>query len=278
MGCQQHWSLTPDDNATADGSVNWREGQSPSTVNDSNRTVMARVKAFIKDISGSILTTGGSTAYVIATNEVFTALSDGLLVAARMHLTNGAAPTLNVDATGAKAIEVPLGTACPTGKLVAGALHLFCYNLGSDRWVVHGVVSPAESDLVALPATTRCLFMNAAVPAGWTQVTTWNNHTMRLSSAANGGTEAGSVDFTTLFGRTGTDSVILVGGNIPSSALTYQRPTLTFGTTVSPAGATPVGTSISETPTALAGANGDAFTPQIDMRVKHVLTIIGARN
>jgi len=35
------WSRTAASNATADGSINWAEGQAPSTVNDSARAMMA---------------------------------------------------------------------------------------------------------------------------------------------------------------------------------------------------------------------------------------------
>ena len=35
------WSRTAANNATADGSINWAEGQAPSTVNDSARAMMA---------------------------------------------------------------------------------------------------------------------------------------------------------------------------------------------------------------------------------------------
>src|SRR6516162_10578743 len=35
------WSRTAANHATADGSINWAEGQAPSTVNDSARAMMA---------------------------------------------------------------------------------------------------------------------------------------------------------------------------------------------------------------------------------------------
>ena len=37
------WSRTAASNATADSSINWAEGQSPSSVNDSARAMMARI-------------------------------------------------------------------------------------------------------------------------------------------------------------------------------------------------------------------------------------------
>ena len=38
------WSLNPDDNATADDRINWQEGQMPSSVNNSARAMMMRIR------------------------------------------------------------------------------------------------------------------------------------------------------------------------------------------------------------------------------------------
>lgn len=41
-----NWSTTAANNATADPSINWQEGQAPSTVNDSARAMMAAIAAW----------------------------------------------------------------------------------------------------------------------------------------------------------------------------------------------------------------------------------------
>jgi hypothetical protein len=43
------WSTTAANNATADPSINWQEGQAPSTVNDSARAMMAAIAAWFAD-------------------------------------------------------------------------------------------------------------------------------------------------------------------------------------------------------------------------------------
>jgi hypothetical protein len=48
------WSRTAASNATADSSVNWAEGQAPSSVNDSARALMASAAGFRDDIAGAI--------------------------------------------------------------------------------------------------------------------------------------------------------------------------------------------------------------------------------
>ena len=59
------WSQTAANNATADSSVNWQEGQAPSSVNDSGRAMMASIAKHRDDIAGAIVTGGTATAYTV---------------------------------------------------------------------------------------------------------------------------------------------------------------------------------------------------------------------
>ena len=69
------WSKTAPANATADATINWAEGQSPSSVNDSARATMAAVAKYRDDNSGSITTGGTSTAYTATSNQAFDTLA-----------------------------------------------------------------------------------------------------------------------------------------------------------------------------------------------------------
>src|SRR6266566_1718132 len=96
------WSRTAATNAAADSSINWAEGQAPSSINDSARAMMARIAEWRDDLGG--LTTGGSsTAYTLTSNRGFTtlALMDKAIITIVPHTTSGAASTLNVDSLGA---------------------------------------------------------------------------------------------------------------------------------------------------------------------------------
>src|SRR5215475_13440458 len=113
------WQKTAGSNASADATINWAEGQSPSSVNDSARAMMAAAAKFRDDLSGALVTAGSATAYTVASNQLFTALQAGLFVAFTPHATNGAVVTLNVDGLGAKPLRTGPGSA---GELGAGVL------------------------------------------------------------------------------------------------------------------------------------------------------------
>ncbi len=46
------WSLLALENASADEDINWAEGQPPSSVNDSARAMMQRIKEYLFDNGG----------------------------------------------------------------------------------------------------------------------------------------------------------------------------------------------------------------------------------
>jgi hypothetical protein len=132
------WSQTAATNDDVDATINWQEGQSPGSVNNSARAMMAALAKFRDDAAGNLVTAGSSTVYTLTTNQVFTALTDGIAVTARMDETSGAAPTLNVDGLGAKSIASIYGTAIPTGYLLGGGVYTFVYDSTDDKWIVHG--------------------------------------------------------------------------------------------------------------------------------------------
>lgn len=135
-----NWSLTAASNATADATVNWAEGQAPSTVNDSARAMMASTAAFRDDIAGAIVTGGTSTAYTIATNQVFDSLAhlNGKVVAFTPHTTNGATVTLNCDGLGAKPLRSAPSVELPAGVLVQGTPYVALYNSSDSAFYLSG--------------------------------------------------------------------------------------------------------------------------------------------
>src|SRR6185437_12158532 len=100
------WSETASSNASADPTINWREGQPPSSVNDSARAMMAALAAYRDDISGLVTTGGTATAYTVTTNQGLCAApsttpQNGQELAITASNTNGTSPTLAADSCSA---------------------------------------------------------------------------------------------------------------------------------------------------------------------------------
>ncbi|NEU94825.1 phage tail protein [Bradyrhizobium sp. UFLA 03-164] len=135
------WSQTANSNASADPSINWSEGQAPSSINDSARATMAAVAQYRDDISGAIVTTGTSTAYVVSTFSQFDSLADmnKQMVAFTPHVTNGAGPVLlNVDSLGQKALRTAPGVELSSGTIVQGTPYCATYSNSDGAWYLHG--------------------------------------------------------------------------------------------------------------------------------------------
>jgi microcystin-dependent protein len=148
------WSRTAANNATADGSINWAEGQAPSTVNDSARAMMAASSKYRDDVAGAIATAGTATAYTLSLFQVFDSLAhmDGAMIAFTAHAGNAGACTLNVDGLGAKPLRSAPATELLAGMLVAGTPYAATYYNVSGEWILRGLTGAPGIPLgVALP-------------------------------------------------------------------------------------------------------------------------------
>ncbi|SEN66611.1 tail fiber protein [Bradyrhizobium sp. OK095] len=134
------WSQTASADATADSTINWAEGQSPASVNDSGRAMMAAISKYRDDIAGAIVTSGTLTAYTVASFQQFDTLAhlDGKEIAFTPHATNGATVTLSVDGLGNKPLRSAPGTELPAGILVQGTPYVAVYNNGDGAFYLRG--------------------------------------------------------------------------------------------------------------------------------------------
>ena len=134
------WSKTAENNATADSSINWQEGQAPSSVNNSGRAMMASIAKHRDDIAGAIVTGGTATAYTVSSYEAFDTLArlNGQIIAFTPHVTNSATVTLNVDSLGAKPLRSAPATELMAGTLIQGTPYLALYNNSDAAFYLHG--------------------------------------------------------------------------------------------------------------------------------------------
>jgi hypothetical protein len=131
------WSTTPADNGNADASINFAEYQPPSSVNDSNRAMMARLAAWLKDISASVATTGGGNAYVVTSAAMGggASLRDGETIEVIVHAANTGACTLNRDGKGAVPWRPKSGTEFRANSLQSGVPYKATYKQATNEWI-----------------------------------------------------------------------------------------------------------------------------------------------
>lgn len=131
------WSTTPADNGNADASINFAEYQPPSSVNDSNRALMARVAAILKDIAPNITTTGGGNAYVLtsAATGAGASLRNGETIAFYAHAGNTGACTLNRDGKGAVPWRPKSGTEFRANSIQTGVPYVATYQQSTHEWI-----------------------------------------------------------------------------------------------------------------------------------------------
>ena len=134
------WSTTAANNATYDPTVNFQEGQTPSSLNDSSRAAMASVAKWNGDISGAITTAGVGTAYTVASNQQFDTLArlNNQLIAFSPHTTNTGTCTLNTDGLGAKPLRSAPSVDLPAGTIIQGTPYVALYNNGDGAYYLHG--------------------------------------------------------------------------------------------------------------------------------------------
>jgi len=135
------WSLTAGTNASADSDIGWAEGQTPSSVNDSARQMMARIREYISDMGA--LSLAGTNTLTVTANSAYTAYATGQTLIARAANDNTGAVTLNVNSIGAKAIRkiTTAGEAAlAAGDIQAGQLCFLVYdaaaNSAAGAWIL----------------------------------------------------------------------------------------------------------------------------------------------
>lgn len=139
------WSTTALTNGSVDSSINFQEGQLPSTVNNSARSVMAAIARYVKD-NGALTTTGSANAYLLTVNGTYAALATGLRLAFKASFANSGAATLAVTAGAAltaKALRKYTGSgdsALASGNIIQDAHYLVEYdaaaNSAAGAWIV----------------------------------------------------------------------------------------------------------------------------------------------
>jgi microcystin-dependent protein len=152
------WSKTASSNGNSDPSINWAEGMPPSVVNDSARAMMARLAEQFADTSGSLLTSGGPTAYTVTTNQGYpNPPVDGQVIGVTFNVASSGSPTLAVDGGAASALISSPGVAA---NITASVPYVLLYNAASTSWLVRSGGVPGT-----IPLGTLIPYTGTTVPS-----------------------------------------------------------------------------------------------------------------
>lgn len=160
------WSKTPASNSNADPTINWAEGMSPSSVNDSARAMMARVAEWRDDTSGLLNTTGTASAYLLTTNQgIPNPPTHGQLLAFRPNANNASGVTLAVDGGTAYPITTTasLASGVPAGTLINNAPYTVMYDSSDEVWIVRNYYGSTVTDFL-VPIGGLIPFAGTAAP------------------------------------------------------------------------------------------------------------------
>lgn len=138
VGVQKAFSTTAASNASADSNINFAEGQTPASLNNSDRAFMAAIKAFANQILGAKTTGGSANAQTFtsdAPGAISTAYAAGMGFVFVAGYTNSGACTLNVDGVGAVAIRKGgANSALAANDIVVGGVYFVVYN--GTYWIL----------------------------------------------------------------------------------------------------------------------------------------------
>lgn len=131
----QAWSTASDTtNGTADAGINFAEGQTAGSVNNSMRATMAAIKRFVLDLSGAPSAVGGTAnAHTVTTNQAISSghLTDGFRLAYYAPAANTSTTvTVAVDGLTAKNIKRCDGSALTVGCIKSDMLLDLVYEAG----------------------------------------------------------------------------------------------------------------------------------------------------
>jgi microcystin-dependent protein len=156
------WLQASGSNASVDSTINWAEGQAPSTVNDSGRAMMAATAKWRDDITGVNVTGGTGTAYSLSSNQVITSNVNGFTVQFTPGTSNTGAVTLSIDGQTAQPLRFLTGVDLPSGVLISGSLYQATYRSASGEWLLHSF----NASIYSIPIGGGIDFWGAAAPNG----------------------------------------------------------------------------------------------------------------
>lgn len=163
------WSLNAPANANADALIDWAEGQPPSSVNNSARAMMQRIREYIADTSGEVTVSGAANNINVLGKIPLTKYQNGVRLRFTATQTNTKKTVLNYNNVGEKTIfKTAYSGICALsgGEIVAGGIYDVVYRAelanSAGGWLL---LNPTVSKLYQTGMIAA--FAMPVAPAGW---------------------------------------------------------------------------------------------------------------
>ncbi|EJF87005.1 hypothetical protein ME1_01236 [Bartonella vinsonii subsp. arupensis OK-94-513] len=175
------WSLKADENANSDSIINWAEGQPPSSVNDSARAMMQRVREYLADSGGSIdssfmVNVEDKTTFItLKTASLIEKYKNDIIIRFKSRGVNIGRTTITVNSIGEKPIYkatnagiIPL----EGGELQTDGIYEIVYNSNVsiedyDGWFLLNPTPLPPPKVEPFPCGFIATFAMQEMPNGW---------------------------------------------------------------------------------------------------------------
>ncbi|MET3560183.1 microcystin-dependent protein [Bartonella japonica] len=172
------WSLKADENANSDNIINWAEGQPPSSVNDSARAMMQRVREYLADSGGSInsrFTVNAedkTTLITLNTTSPITQYNNDIIIRFKSCGANIGTTTVTVNNIGEKPIYKATDAGIMPlegGELQTDGIYEMVYNNDFSMKVRDGwyLLNPTPLKVESFPPGFIATFAMQKVTSGW---------------------------------------------------------------------------------------------------------------
>lgn len=188
------------------------EGQTPSSLNNGIRELMAALARHYETINGSVVTTGTDNAYEISVNQTIASITAGLSFTFRTNRDSGdGAATLNVNSLGAINLTTAGSATLPSRALINGGVYTATYD--GTNFVLNSMGIPPPTNLIHIPyqGSADQYVTNWTKPAGLRR--------LRVIATAGGG--GGEIFIGTNNGGSGassaTEDVLYEASDLPDT-------------------------------------------------------------
>ncbi|EJF91330.1 tail fiber protein [Bartonella melophagi] len=176
------WSLVAHENARADDIINWAEGQPPSSVNDSARAMMQRIREYLTDNGGTIeakFTTekdGNETSIRLVTKSPIAAYTNDIIVRFKAQGVNTKTTSVVLNKLSAQPVYkvTPNGLVLLSGgEIQKNGLYELVYQYGiggegKDGWyLTNPTPAAAPKPVSSFPSGFIATFAMEKIPEGW---------------------------------------------------------------------------------------------------------------